>query len=137
METEDQKKDRERLENYIRREQLVSIMNNTKWAELRELMLSLDKKPRYRVQCSNADSIHSEAWDRDWYYHLPPYKAIEWLGIDPIITERRGHLLPDKLTNQLDAIVGKLSNKSIPYSMDNSRIRVWGYKRPGRTIDFA
>jgi len=44
-ETDDQKKDR-RLERYIVREQLVSIMNDTKWERLRQgLLHQLDFTP--------------------------------------------------------------------------------------------
>ena len=75
METEDQRKDRERLESYIKRESLCSIMNNTKWEKLRNLMLNeCERKPAWRVKCLRDKREAEPQWDGDWYYHLPEYK---------------------------------------------------------------
>jgi uncharacterized protein DUF6678 len=136
METEDQKKDCERLHRYIVREQLVSHMNNTKWDKLRELMVELGNEcPLYRVQCLRAPPAHG--WDGDWYYHLPTYKSIEWLDIDPILRERRGQLLEDKKMDYTQRYVNLLKENHIPFSFEGEYIRIWGYQRLGQMIDFA
>jgi len=69
--TEDQIKDADRLQRYIEREQLVSVMNNTKWHELRALMLEeASFSPRYRVKCLRTTDDRAYCWDGDWYHHL-------------------------------------------------------------------
>ena len=138
MEMEDRKKDRERLDRYIVREQLVSVMNNTKWEKLRDLILELPgRKPRYRLKCLRADDGRACCWDGDWYYHLPTYKSIEWLDIDPIIRHRQGRLLNDKKTDCSQQLCDLLKKKHVPFSLEGKYIRVWGYQRPGQTIEFA
>lgn len=136
METENQMKDRERLDRYIVREQLISHMNNTKWDELRELMVELgNESPLYRVQCLREPP--SQGWDGDWYYHLPMYKSIEWLDIDPILRERRGQLIKNKKMDYTQRYVNLLKENHIPFSFEGLYIRIWGYQRPGQMIDFA
>jgi len=138
QESEDWQKDRERLERYIVREQLVSIMNNTKWEKLRKLMISLgEASPRYRVQCLRTDEVYGTYWDGDWFYHLPTYKWIEWLEIDPVARERRGQRVKNKETDQTQLLTDMLKDCSIPFSMEGGYIRVWGYKRPGASIEFV
>ena len=138
METEEQKKDRERLNRYIARENLVSIMNNTKWSELRDLMLSLENlSPKYRTMCLRIQSEDGYYWDSDWYYHLPTYKWIEWLDIDPIHRKHQGQLINEKETDLTKRIKEMLWSKSIPFSIEESYIRIWGYQRPGNQIKFA
>ena len=134
-ETEDQKKDRERLVRYIAREQLVSVLNDTKWAKLRVLMLEFGyPRPRYRVRCLRETG---EYWDGEWYYHLPTYKYIEWLDIDPVVREIRGHLLEDKKTDYTQKLIDLLKGNHIPFSIEGTFIRIWGYQRPGQSIEFA
>ena len=136
METENQKKDRERLDSYIVREQLISHMNNTKWDRLRELMVELgNERPLYRVKCLREPP--TQGWDGNWYYHLPTYKNIEWLDTDPILRERRGALLEDTKMDYTQTYVNPLNENHIPFSFEGEYIRIWGYQRPGQIIDFA
>jgi hypothetical protein len=137
IETEEQKKDRERLDRYIVREQLVCVMNNTKWAKLRDLMVGLrDASPRYRIMCLRVDDERGCYWDGDWYYHLPLFKSIEWLDIDPIVRRSISPLREDK-KDITQILVDLLRNNHIPFSMGKEYIRIWGYNRPGNAIEFA
>ena len=128
--TEEQHKDAERLRRYIQREQLVSVMNDTKWRELQALMADeATFSPRWRVKCVR-DSEPS-GWDTDWCNHLPyPFKNIEWVDIDPVHTERVGHIVPDRREDRTGEIERLLEAKSIPYDHVDGCIRVQGYLRP-------
>ncbi len=131
-------KDSERLARYITRENLVSIMNDTKWDELRDCMLSLEGlAPKYRTMCLRVQDENGYYWDSDWFYHLPTYKCIEWLDIDPIHRAFQRQLIEEKGTDLNDKIKEMLRSKNIPFSIEDSYIRVWGYQRPGKRIKFA
>src|SRR5687767_8530237 len=94
--TEEQERDLRRLRRHVQEQQLVSVMNETKWSELRQLMIEHPRSPRYRLQCLLSPPTDPESWERDWHYHLPAFVWIEWLDIDPIYRTRRGHLLDDE-----------------------------------------
>ncbi|QUM89140.1 hypothetical protein HWV03_10190 [Moritella sp. 36] len=138
METDEQLKDRERLERYIVRESLISVMNNTKWEKLRTLMLEeAERKPAWRVRCLRDKRKVEPQWDGDWFYHLPEYKHIEWLEIYPINKEHRGHVLPDKVTDNTEYFVSLLKNNSIPFSIEGESLRIWGYQWPGQAVEYV
>ena len=128
--TEEQRRDAERLDRYIAREQLASVMNETKWLELRHLMLTQAPfRPRWRTKCLRNES--PSGWDSDRYYHLPqPFKVIEWLEIDPMQSTRIGHLVPDQQVDHRDALLHLLASKSIPHEVANGYIKIRGYLRP-------
>lgn len=134
-ETEEQTKDRHRMARYIAREELVSVMNQTKWERLQALMQQESyRRPPWRAYClRDAEDLEPE-WDYDWHYHLPPFKSIVWLEINPIQKERRGQLLPDKLTDNTDYLTDLLKTHHIPFSIEGQSLRVWGYLKPGQAV---
>ena len=138
METDEQAKDRQRLECYIARKALVSVMNNSKWEKLRSLMIDESaRRPAWRVRCLR-DTRESEVqWDGDWYYHLPEFKHIEWLEIYPVQKARRGYLLPDKVSDNTDYFVDLLKSNNIPFSIEGESLRIWGYLRAGQAVEFV
>jgi hypothetical protein len=134
MPTEDQKKNAERLRRYIQREQLASVMNDTKWRELRALMLEAASfSPRYRVKCLQEPSPPETAWDKDWRYHLPTFKTIEWLDIDPVQSDRKGRLVPAVQVDRTAELEALLGSRSIPFEHEGGFLRVYGYRRKART----
>ncbi len=61
---------------------LVGLMNDTKWEELRLAMYELGSlHPQFRVKDLVGDT--PTAWDGEWFYHfrLEPYSTIEWCDI--------------------------------------------------------
>lgn len=130
MATQDQQKDAERLVRHIQREQLVSCMNDTKWGELRAVMASVaPNAPRYRVKCLRDAEPSPEGWERDWRNHLPSFKTIEWVEIDPIHRKVRGQLLKGMERDMTDDIVSLLRLHSIPFESCTGLIRIYGWRR--------
>lgn len=128
MKTEEQKKDEKRLQSLIEREGLVSVMNNTKWENLRSSMLDLkDKAPMWKVTCLRS-KISESYWDGDWCHHLPTFKFIEYLDIDPIQKIRKGGLVEDEIDNT-KLIINLLEKNLIPFSIEGKYLRIWGYTR--------
>jgi len=131
MPTEDQKKDTDRLERYIVRESLISIMNNTKWKELRNLILNnFSFSPKYRVKCLRQPGANECYWETDWQHHLPsPYKVIEWVDIDPIQYHHLGGLVDDIREDKTEELSCLLRAKSIPFEVEGIYLRIYGYRR--------
>lgn len=128
--TEKQERDLRRLRRYVQEQQLVSVMNDTKWCELRNAMLSLARTPKYRLQCLLSPPADLGNWDGDWYYHLPTFAWIEWLDIDPIHRKNRGYLVEDERTDLTADLVALLEQHSIPFEANGSYLRIYGYRRP-------
>jgi hypothetical protein len=128
--TAEQERDLERLHRHVQEQQLVSAMNDTKWRELRQLMIERPRSPRYRLQCLLSPPTNPDSWDGDWYYHLPTFVWIEWLDIDPIYRTRRGHLVEDEKVDLTEELVPLLQARSIPFEAHGSFIRIYGYRRP-------
>ena len=59
----------------------LSLMNNTKWEEIRLAMYDYPITVQWRVK--NIDSWYISNWDEEWFCHfrLGGYHTIEWLEI--------------------------------------------------------
>jgi hypothetical protein len=128
--TPEQQKDAVRLERYIEREQLCAVMNNTKWRELKRVLLEIPGySVRFRVKCLRQAA---GSWDGDFLYHLPTYRVIEWLDISPIVDchylMRPEHAVAD-FTEQVEAA---LQSVHIPYTWHDQVIRIYGYLRSAK-----
>lgn len=122
--------DAKRLDRYIEREQLVSMMSTTKWRKALAAIDALsDYHPRFRVKCLR--EAESPTWDTSFPYHVPhPYKVIEWIEFDPIVRYRRGQLLADKLVDCSESIMTALQKIQVLYETTETGLRIWGYVRP-------
>ncbi len=131
--TEEQRKDAERLRRYIEREQLIALMNDTKWRKVITALRHIPNFPmRFRVQCLRSDS--PATWDSSFPWHVPqPYNVIEWLDIDPIAHFHRGQLISDATIDFTEQVVQALQSVSVPFSHEGPFIRIWGYARPDTT----
>ena len=138
MENEIQLLDRQKLKSFIARNSLVSVMNNTKWDRLRSLMLDESGKlPSWKVKELMSEYNEESRWEPDWRYHLPGYRHIEWLDINPRKMERRGQLLRDKVTDHSEYFIRLLKENNIPFSIEADNIRIWGYVWPNTPVNFV
>lgn len=105
---------------------LVSVMNNTKWEELRRAVCNLDGlHPAFRSKCWSNGFISE--WDREWHFHfrLGGYEDIEWFEI-------RFDSEPQSKT--MNAILAKVH---VPVETIESGVRVYGYVQPGQFVEYA
>lgn len=132
--TPDQQKDHDRLNRYIARESLVPVMNNTKWKETILALQSVDGFwVQFRVKCLR-DMQEPVGWDRSFPYHIPtPYRVIEWLEVNPVVTTRVGALVKPRQADFRAAIREALQRYSIPNEERDGAIRIYGYKRPSNS----
>ncbi|WP_443750500.1 DUF6678 family protein [Asticcacaulis solisilvae] len=93
---------------------LHSVMNNTKWEELRHAMHALDAVIPWR--CKALGRSYISDWDTDWFYHfrLGGYNDIEWTEI------RFKH-------DAAEAVMTALARLSLPYESSEFGVKVFGY----------
>jgi len=127
----EQQKDNDRLDRYISSEFLAPIMNDTKWNEAILALQSIEGYyVQFRVRCLRDVGAEICHWDLSFPYHLPsPLKTIEWLDINPIVSQRIGALVSPTSNDFRVEICASLSRSSIPYEELAGIIRIRGYKR--------
>ncbi|GAA0076942.1 hypothetical protein UT300005_13200 [Clostridium sp. CTA-5] len=94
-----------------------SLMNNTKWKEIRLAMYQYHETIMWRVK--NIDNGYLSNWDGEWFYHfkLMGYDTIEWLEIK---------VDNEEMKNKIVNILRKIH---VPGEILNNSIKVYGYKK--------
>jgi len=104
---------------------LISVMNNTKWDELRLAMYELEPKPAWRTKCW--ENGYVTPWDREWYYHFREggYELTEWVEIRTESEEQK------------QGVLSVLDRVHVPTEEISDGFRVYGYVQPGQQIEYA
>jgi hypothetical protein len=118
----------------LEREQLASVMNDTRWEKLAGAMQAFDPLPDWRCKDISADG--PGPWDAEWCYHIRPFHTIEWLEIGfvhpkPAAGATSAQLTIAARTDAEKRLRAQLSALGVPYSIEGGLVRVWGYTRPG------
>jgi hypothetical protein len=131
--TEDQKKEIERLRQFVARNRLDARMNGTKWrAAIDAVMGIAEYRPSFRVKCvTDAVEPPAGAWDGDFPGHIPLYNSIEWLELNPQAGPPPGAGRKDKRADFREALKKELGAAGIPIEETASGIRIIGYSRSG------
>ena len=122
METPEQKKDRERLARYIQREQLTSVMSNSKWRRVRQA-IPQSLFLRFRVKNLRGDEPAPDCWEADYYHVFGCPESIEWLEIET--------------QESTQAVTEALRCHGIPFTLAPGGVRIWGYVRPGASPEWV
>jgi hypothetical protein len=80
--------------NLLKSSDLVGVMNDTKWEELRLAMYGLGRlHPHFQIK--DVDSDKPTLSDGEWFYHfrLRPYSTIEWCDLRVWSDEQRHSVL--------------------------------------------
>lgn len=131
--TREQEEDDLRFIRYLERENLASLMNNTKWRELIAAIQGVARyRPRFRVKCVREGEPAADSWDGSFPLHVPTFRHIEWLELDPIMRTRRGAIVPDLTEDFSTPIEVALAMAGVPFERVGSAIRIVGYFRPAK-----
>jgi hypothetical protein len=104
---------------------LVTLMNNTKWNEIRLAMHSLGNlAPLWRTK--DLERAYISHWDNDWFYHfrIGGYKTIEWLELEI------------KSEQQRQTVLQALRTIRVPGEEIENSVRIYGYKELGEPVDY-
>ncbi|MDX2109089.1 MAG: DUF6678 family protein [Verrucomicrobiota bacterium] len=131
MLTEGQKIDADRLARYIAREQLVSIMNDTKWQRLFNALEPIAGSLSFRRKDVRGTEQTSESWCRDFYHMFGGWISIEWLDITAKRAIPRGALIEPRIQDETPLLIGAVRAAGVAFSRHEAYVRIWGYLRPG------
>jgi hypothetical protein len=112
----------------------VSVMNKTKWKELR---IAVQQDLPFSPAFQRKDLTRSEAWPED-FDHDTPYSGdwpsgtdrsseIEYIRVRPRRTVSRGALIPDGIEDIEEQFLGILNRLRIPYIRDSETVTIYGY----------
>lgn len=101
-----------------------SVLNKTKWDELRLAMYGLGEwSARWRTKDLSG---YVSAWDGDWFYHfrLGDYESIEWVEIQVTTPAQDA------------AVLARLREIHLPGHRVDEGYRIYGYVQDGTPIGF-
>jgi len=103
--------------------ELLPVMNNTKWRELRAAMLAIEAVTTFRTMSTNG---YYAAPDAEWFYHFQEggYDDIRYVDIFATDESHR-----QKVGSALKKI-------NLPAEETKDGFRVYGYILPGQAIDY-
>lgn len=96
-----------------------SLMNDTKWKEIRTAMYNYPLTVQWRVK--NIESGYLSNWDSEWFYHFAEggYDTIEWLEIK---------VDNEQMKNDIINILRKIH---VPGEILKGSIKIYGYIKDG------
>ena len=140
-----QKTAKERAAYLVKKDQLTSCMNQTKWLKLRQAMQEeMPFPPAYTFKL--LDELEPpEDWNTsaapsyigDWESGcLSPSMLVlvEWLKIDPRLAKGRGRLIEPEITDASNQLREVLARYNISYEERGAAFLIYGYRRPGQFV---
>ena len=133
IETEEKKK----LYKVLEKKQLCSVMNNTKWRQLKEAVLTtLPFVPPLQIKMVLEDTPNPQNFENDnddygsgdWMDGVPRL-LIEWIRDRPGRLGSMGLIIPPKVIDISKEFLEILNKFKIPYKIDNNTIYIYGYIR--------
>jgi hypothetical protein len=122
---EGQKREVERLRQFVSRNRLDALMNSTKWRAAIDAVAGLDGYPApFRVRRITDTQDPPLEWARGFPEGLPLYNAIEWVELNPR-PNPKGRDFTAPLTSALEAA-------GIPIALEKTGLRILGHKRQPR-----
>ncbi|MCI5559851.1 MAG: DUF6678 family protein [Phocaeicola sp.] len=134
---------KDEVELIVRRKQLSSIMNDTKWLKLQTAILSTAEfKPAYIVQLLTDEIEYSPVFGRtptylgdwelifeNWEYAPPPFFNIKWMAIQPLLEIHKGRLVNPEIIDKSDILLNILHKYHIPFEKEHEHtFIIYGYK---------
>lgn len=100
------------------------VINDTKWKELRTAMCALPDAPQWRNKIVGTG--YESPWDGEWFYHFGEggYADVEWVEIKV------------SSTTQQEAVLAALREIHLPGHRTDDGFRVYGYLKPGESVDY-
>lgn len=104
--------------------QFYSLMNDTKWEEIRDAVNNSTDKIHWRTK--DIMNGYISQWDGDWYYHFRDgrHRAIERLEIK---------VETDDLKKKVLAILQEIH---VPGKVFKDSIRIYGYAKTSEAVDY-
>ncbi|TCI39384.1 hypothetical protein EVJ29_01740 [Exiguobacterium sp. SH4S7] len=129
--------DRQKELQEIEERQLTSVMNKTKWGELRRAVANTFLfEPPYQIKYVLEDTPDPEFLSKtayesgDWDDGFPyPTSSIEWIRLRPKVLVYKGAIVEPDVCDMTDELISILTKERIPFIQDNEMIQIFGYVR--------
>lgn len=126
---------RQRVLDEVMRRGLVSMMNDTKWLELREaVQRELPFCPPFQLKCVLDAAPYPGGFEVDVAYlgdwsneSLWPFYGIEWMRIRPRYYRAQGHDASAKLSSVEAELLEIVKRYQIPHRREGESIWIFGY----------
>lgn len=135
-ETEDQRIDRERLKRHIEREQLVPVLNDTKWRRLMRALEPLEYTLDFRRKDVREDEPDLDRWCSELHYMFGGWENIEWLDIRAILRIHRGALVEPERQDNIELLMGAVRKTGVTFTRHDYGVRIYGHIRPGTSQEW-
>ncbi len=122
---------RHKTHRYIERENLTSVLNNTKWGRLFSELKSIGCYIDFQRKDIEEEYTNLDIWCSDIYNIFAGCEHIEWLNIRALRNQPRGALVKPKIENNIQSLIKAVSNSGVPYCMHGDGVRIYGYLRIG------
>lgn len=140
----DREKYKQKLLTLIEQRGLCSVMNDTKWRELKQGVAELPFPPPYVLKSIDEEESSYHQFDEDvrylgsWGFDLSgylgediyatPFYEIEWIKVRPRVKKHRGRLIADSIVDETKAFRAILEQYNIPYEEENGAFLIRGYQ---------
>jgi hypothetical protein len=123
--TEEQKREVERLRQFVSRNRLNVLMNSTKWRAAIDAVAGIPGyAARFRVRQITDLQDPPLSWATGFPAGLPLYNAIEWIELE-VRPDRKGPDFTDPLKSALAAA-------GVPIAIEKTGMRILGHARKAR-----
>ncbi|MDR7377528.1 hypothetical protein J2X19_002207 [Rhodoferax ferrireducens] len=126
-----------KLRRYLADQQLVSVLNTTKWKRLLDELCREDLPLHFHRKDINESERPEQRWDGDIFHVFGDCEIIEWLEIRAKLSVSRGQLLEPEIHDFTDKLIAATRRAKVPFSLTHEGIRVWGYIRAGSDVQWA
>lgn len=127
--SDDQKKEVERLRQFVSRNRFNVLMNSTKWRAAIDAVSAIEGYGApFRVRCVTDTQDPPAQWLQGFPAGLPLYNAIEWVELDPR-PQAPGKGKPRDFGERIKTA---LEAEGIPIAVEKTGIRILGHTRQSR-----
>ena len=133
-----------KIRTIIEQKGMCSVMNTTKWKELKIGISKLPFEPPFVIKTVDEKESEYHTFEEDIYHtmdwglyldnylggdiYATEYFEIEWIKVRPRILKKQGKLIPDKIIDETEEFVAVLQKYSIPFEEENGTYIIYGYQ---------
>lgn len=123
------------VKKFIEKENLIGVMNNTKWNALFSELNEIDELLSYRVTYIDGSTWPEADASFPYTSELAAiwgnFIALEYLDIDAHISHSKGALLEPEVIDHKEKVTEICKIRNAKFSVTASGVRIWGYFRHG------
>lgn len=123
---------------FVERNKLVSVMNNTKWSQLFRALEDKDEMISFKVTYIDGSTFPEPDASFQYTSELAQvcgnFLALEYIDINAKISHSRGALLEPEIADHTDEIIQICNRNLAKFSHIEDGIRVYGYLRHNQKV---